>query len=75
MPGQYSAVYAAWIDYNDDGIFDISVNELDLLQTLVAGSGTSPGVLGCICNIPDCTLACNPPAGTHQLARKSSMYT
>jgi hypothetical protein len=68
--GQYQEGYAAWIDYNDDGIFDIS-ERIGYSNGLVAGSG-QVGVLGSSATFP-VALACNPPVGTHRL-RVRAMY-
>jgi hypothetical protein len=70
-PGQYLAVFAAWIDYNDDGIFDIS-ERIGFTPNPIAGSGT-PGVIGAAASFP-ISLSCNPPAGTHRL-RVRAAYT
>ncbi len=68
--GQYSEGYAAWIDYNDDLIFDAS-ERIGYSNGQVAGSGTV-GVLGSSATFT-VSLACNPPAGTHRL-RVRAMY-
>jgi hypothetical protein len=69
--GQYPQGYAAWIDYNDDGVFDNATERIGYSNGLVAGSG-SVGVLGSSAAFP-ISLACNPPAGAHRL-RVRSMY-
>ncbi len=68
--GQYSEGYAAWIDYNDDLIFDAS-ERIGYSNGQVAGSGAI-GVLGSSATFT-VSLACNPPAGTHRL-RVRAMY-
>lgn len=68
--GQYSEGYAAWIDYNDDLIFDAS-ERIGYSNGQVAGSG-AVGVLGSSATFT-VSLACNPPAGTHRL-RVRAMY-
>jgi hypothetical protein len=63
--GQYSANYAAWIDYNDDGIFDDVTERIGYTTSAVAGSG-QVGVLGSSASFP-VVLACTPPVGQHRL--------
>ena len=62
--GQYAANYAAWIDYNDNLIFEAS-ERIGYTLSTVAGSGFV-GVLGSSASFP-VTLACSPPAGQHLL--------
>jgi len=62
--GQYSEHYTAWIDYNDDGVFD-ATERIGYTTTAVAGSG-SVGVLGSSASFP-ISIACNPPAGVHRM--------
>lgn len=62
--GQYPANYAAWIDYNDNLIFEAS-ERIGYTLSTVAGSG-AVGVLGSSASFP-VTLACTPPAGQHLL--------
>jgi hypothetical protein len=69
--GQYPEGYAAWIDYNDDGVFDNVTERIGYSNGQVAGSGIV-GVLGSSAAFP-ITLACTPPAGTHRL-RVRAMY-
>ncbi|MEI6853366.1 MAG: GEVED domain-containing protein, partial [Bacteroidota bacterium] len=71
--GQYSEGYAAWIDYNDDGIFDNSTERVGYSNGTVAGSGTA-GVLGSSATFP-IVLACTPPAGTHRLRVRAMFST
>ena len=63
--GQYDANYAAWIDYNDDGIFDDITERIGYTTTPVTGSG-QVGVLGSSASFP-VALACTPPVGQHRL--------
>ncbi len=62
--GQWPANYAAWIDYNDNLVFEAS-ERIGYTLSTVAGSG-SAGVLGSSASFA-VTLACNPPAGQHIL--------
>jgi hypothetical protein len=62
--GQYAANYAAWIDYNDNIVFEAS-ERIGYTLSTVAGSGFV-GVLGSSASFP-VTLACTPPAGQHLL--------
>jgi hypothetical protein len=68
--GQYSEGYAAWIDYNDNYVFDAN-ERIGFSNGQVAGSG-SVGVLGSSASFP-IAIACNPPLGTHRL-RVRAMY-
>ena len=70
--GQYGEGYAAWIDYNDDGVFDNVTERIGYSNGQVAGSGVV-GVLGSSASFP-ITLACTPPAGNHRL-RVRAMYS
>jgi hypothetical protein len=69
--GQYSEGYAAWIDYNNDGVFDNSTERIGYSNGQVTGSG-SVGVLGSSATFP-ITLSCTPPAGAHRM-RVRCMY-
>jgi hypothetical protein len=62
--GQYAANYAAWIDYNDNLIFE-TTERIGYTLSTVPGSG-AVGVLGSSASFP-VTLACTPPAGQHLL--------
>lgn len=62
--GQYSEGYAAWIDYNDNGVFE-TTERIGFSAGQVAGSG-QVGVLGSSATFP-IVLACNPPLGPHRL--------
>ncbi|MBU3675749.1 MAG: hypothetical protein FGM54_01000, partial [Chitinophagaceae bacterium] len=60
--GAYTQDYAAWIDYNDDGIF--SANErIGYTTTALAANSTASFPI---------TLACTPPAGQHRLRVRSA---
>jgi hypothetical protein len=69
--GQYAEGYAAWIDYNDDGVFDNVTERVGNSAGQVAGSGI-PLVLGSSATFP-INLSCTPPAGLHRL-RVRAMY-
>ncbi|MDI1256472.1 MAG: GEVED domain-containing protein [Flavobacterium sp.] len=69
--GQYTEGYAAWVDYNDDGIFDNVTEKIGFSAGQVTGSGTV-GVLGSSATF-QIHLACNPPIGVHRL-RVRAMY-
>ena len=69
--GEYPESYAAWIDYNDDGVFANPSERIGFTSTPVAGSG-SPGVLGSSASFP-IVLSCAPPVGVHRL-RVRAMY-
>jgi len=62
--GQWAANYAAWIDYNDNLVFEAS-ERIGYTLSAVAGSNIV-GVLGSSASFP-VTLACTPPAGQHLL--------
>ena len=70
--GQYPEGYAAWIDYNDDGVFDNVTERIGFSNGQVAGSGVV-GVLGSSASFP-IAVSCNPPLGTHRL-RVRAMYS
>ncbi len=71
--GQYGEGYAAWIDYNDDGVFDNATERIGFSNGQVAGSG-QVGVLGSSATFP-ITLACTPPAGVHRLRVRAMYFT
>jgi hypothetical protein len=71
--GQYGEGYAAWIDYNDDGVFDNVTERIGFSNGQVAGSG-QVGVLGSSATFP-ITLACTPPAGVHRLRVRAMYFT
>lgn len=63
--GQYSESYAAWIDYNADGVFDNVTEKIGFTSSPVAGSGFV-GVLGSSASFP-VVISCNPTPGTYRL--------
>ncbi|MCB9169888.1 MAG: T9SS type A sorting domain-containing protein [Flavobacteriales bacterium] len=65
-PAQYSEGYAAWIDYNDDGMFDHPGELIGSTGAGQAAGSTIPGVLGTPVDFP-IVLSCNPPLGDHRL--------
>jgi len=69
--GQYSEGYAAWIDFNNDGVFDNATERLGYTTTAPAGSGVV-GQLGGSATFP-LSLPCNPVPGTYTL-RVRAMY-
>jgi hypothetical protein len=71
--GQYPEGYAAWIDYNDDLVFDNVTERIGYSSGQVAGSGIV-GVLGSSAVFP-ITLACTPPAGNHILRVRAMYFT
>ena len=56
--------YAAWIDYNDNGIFEAS--ELIGATPTTIGSGLTTGQINASSSFT-IALACTPPAGVHRL--------
>lgn len=56
--------YAAWIDYNDNGIFEAS--ELIGATPTVIGSGFTSGQINASSSFT-IALACTPPAGVHRM--------
>ncbi|MFN4886211.1 MAG: beta strand repeat-containing protein, partial [Bacteroidota bacterium] len=68
--GQYAEGYAAWIDYNDNGIFE-TTERIGYSNGTVAGSG-QVGVLGSSAAFP-VVIDCNPPVGPHRM-RVRAMY-
>ncbi len=54
----------AWIDYNDDGVFDNTERVGSTLTTI--GSGFTPGVINASSSFT-IALACTPPAGVHRM--------
>jgi hypothetical protein len=69
--GQFSESYAAWIDYDDNGVFDHPAERIGFTSTPVTGSGTV-GALGSSASFP-VALSCAPPVGVHRL-RVRAMY-
>ena len=70
--GQYSEGYAAWIDYNDNFVFEPS-ERVGFSNGLVSGSG-SVGVLGSSATFP-ITISCTPPSGVHRLRVRAMFAT
>jgi hypothetical protein len=68
--GQYNEGYAAWIDYNDNFIFEPS-ERIGFSVGQVLGSG-QVGVLGSSATFP-ITISCAPPSGVHRM-RVRCMY-
>ena len=56
--------FAAWIDYNDDGIF--GTTELVGATPTTIGSGVTTGVINASSSFT-IALACTPPAGVHRM--------
>ncbi|MEN9401293.1 MAG: hypothetical protein RL632_2396, partial [Bacteroidota bacterium] len=56
--------FAAWIDYNDDGIFGAS--ELVGATPTTIGSSYTPGLVNASSSFT-IALACTPPAGVHRM--------
>ena len=54
----------AWIDYNDDGVFD-NAERVGSTPTVI-GSGFTPGVINASSSFT-IALACTPPAGVHRM--------
>lgn len=71
--GQWAEGYAAWIDYNDDGVFDNATERIGFSIGQVAGSN-QVGVLGSSATFP-VVLACTPPAGVHRLRVRAMFNT
>ncbi|SCY99116.1 Putative metal-binding motif-containing protein, partial [Flavobacterium caeni] len=63
--GQYPEAYAAWIDYNDNGVFETPSERVGFSPGLIAGSGVV-GQVGSSASFP-IAIACNPPIGQHRL--------
>lgn len=62
---------AAWIDYNDDGIFSIS-ERIGYTPTTI-GSGYTPGVINASSSFT-ISLSCSPPAGVHRMRVRMAYY-
>jgi hypothetical protein len=54
----------AWIDYNDDGVFD-NTERVGSTPTVI-GAGFTPGVINASSSFT-IALACTPPAGVHRM--------
>ncbi|MEO0312120.1 MAG: hypothetical protein RIQ89_1777, partial [Bacteroidota bacterium] len=63
--GEWSESYAAWIDYDNNGVFDHPSERIGFTATPVPGSGVS-GTLGGNATFP-VNIACNPTPGTYRL--------
>ncbi len=70
--------FAAWIDYNDDGIFTTSVdpllNERIGYTNGTIGSGVTTGQINASASFI-ITLACTPPAGVHRMRIRDAYGT
>jgi len=70
--GEYgSQGYAAWIDYNDDGIFDAT--ELIGATNGTIGTGNTPGQVNASSSFV-IALACTPPAGVHRMRIRGAFF-
>jgi hypothetical protein len=69
--------FAAWIDYNDDGVFtnsnDPSLNERIGFTNGYVGSGYTPGVVNGTATFT-INLGCNPPVGTHRMRVRCAYF-
>ena len=63
--GSYSQGYAVWIDYNDDGIFDIT-ERIGYTTTDIPANSTASFPI---------TLSCTPPQGVHRMRVRSAWAT
>jgi hypothetical protein len=63
--------FAAWIDYNDDGIFGAS--ELVGATPTTIGTGVTPGVINASSQFT-IALACTPPAGVHRMRIRCAYF-
>lgn len=63
--GGYAQDYAAWIDYNDDGVFS-STERIGYTTTTLQANQTASFPI---------TLACTPPSGPHRLRVRSAYNT
>ena len=64
--------YAAWIDYNDDGTFDVTERIGYTNGTI--GSGFTLGQINASSTFV-ISLACNPPVGNHRLRIRGVYFT
>jgi hypothetical protein len=64
--------YAAWIDYNDDGVFDLTERIGYTNGTI--GTGFTQGQVNDSSTFV-ISLACNPPAGIHRLRIRGVYFT
>lgn len=71
--GEYgSQGYAAWIDYNDDGVF--TMNERIGYTNGTIGTGFTMGQVNDSSTFV-ISLTCNPPAGVHRLRIRGAYFT
>lgn len=63
--------YAAWIDYNDDGVF--SSTELVGATPTTIGSGFTTGVVNASSSFT-IALACTPPVGVHRMRVRGAYF-
>ena len=63
--GNYAQGYAAWIDYNDDGLFDLT-ERIGYTTTDIPSNSTASFPI---------TLSCTPPSGQHRLRVRSAWAT
>lgn len=71
--GEYgSQGYAAWIDYNDDGVF--TINERIGYTNGTIGTGFTMGQVNDSSSFV-ISLTCNPPAGVHRLRIRGAYFT
>jgi hypothetical protein len=63
--------FAAWIDYNDDGIF--GATELVGATPTTIGTGVTPGVINASSSFT-IALACTPPAGVHRMRVRCAFF-
>ena len=61
----------AWIDYNDDGVFD-NTERVGSTPTVI-GSGYTPGVINASSSFT-ISLACNPPVGVHRMRVRMAYF-
>jgi hypothetical protein len=69
--------FAAWIDYNDDGVFtnsnDPALNERIGFTNGTIGSGLTTGVVNATATFT-INLGCNPPVGTHRMRVRCAYF-
>ena len=71
--GEYGGQgYAAWIDYNDDGVFDISERVGYTIGTI--GQGYTQGQVNDSSTFV-ISLSCNPPSGIHRMRIRGAFFT
>jgi hypothetical protein len=64
--------YAAWIDYNDDGVFDLT-ERIGYTNGTIGTNFTQGQVNDSSTFV--ISLACNPPAGNHRLRIRGAYFT